>query len=315
MNFILEINSKSNERVFIDECGLTVGRSLDNDVIINDRFVDENQITVSMRDGQLFVQDLGSTNGTEISGRKINGEKKPYQVGESIAIGDTELRFLSKDSGVEKTSVRSRWFYFIRSFKPMPLFILVMCTVGFFEILESWLYATEVYGIADATSDFFTTVFKALLLGACFAVFSKLLKGRSLFKEHAIIVGFILILETVIEFWVWGIRFNLQNYSIGEGVATFAGYFATVLLLVGAISYITYLKQWGVWLLSIVLVAAYYYNKHSDEFTKQSHERWTKSAPVENVAFPPAYLFRHPVSVDDYFSEADKLFDEIENAD
>jgi pSer/pThr/pTyr-binding forkhead associated (FHA) protein len=62
-----------------------VGRGGHNDVVIAEESVSDSHAKLQRRDGVWHVIDLGSTNGTYVSGRRITAE-------EQLA-ADTELRF------------------------------------------------------------------------------------------------------------------------------------------------------------------------------------------------------------------------------
>jgi hypothetical protein len=70
---------------------LTLGRSRDCDIPIDDPSVSRRHAEVH-RDADGFVLvDLGSTNGTQVNGHKI--DRSPLQNGDRITLGQTELRF------------------------------------------------------------------------------------------------------------------------------------------------------------------------------------------------------------------------------
>lgn len=72
--------------------GLTIGRSSEADVRIDDRFASQIHARVHSRQGAYLVEDLGSTNGTYLNGAPVNGEAELRDL-DQIRIGDTELRF------------------------------------------------------------------------------------------------------------------------------------------------------------------------------------------------------------------------------
>jgi uncharacterized protein YraI len=67
---------------------LTIGRAQDNDVVLDDPQVSRHHARVLHRGDQISVEDLGSTNGTLVNGRRITG---PHilQPTETIAIGSS----------------------------------------------------------------------------------------------------------------------------------------------------------------------------------------------------------------------------------
>jgi len=49
--------------------------------------------------GTLLVADTGSTNGTNINGRRIAyGESRPIEDGDVVGFGDIEVRFRKSDA-------------------------------------------------------------------------------------------------------------------------------------------------------------------------------------------------------------------------
>ncbi len=72
--------------------GLTVGRSPDADVRIEDRFASGIHMRVFSRSGSYYAEDLSSTNGTYLNDGQLTGEAALNDLDE-IRIGDTEFRF------------------------------------------------------------------------------------------------------------------------------------------------------------------------------------------------------------------------------
>ncbi len=50
---------------------ITVGRAVGCEISLDDRFISQLHARVFRRDGQVFVEDLGSTNGTFVNGTKV----------------------------------------------------------------------------------------------------------------------------------------------------------------------------------------------------------------------------------------------------
>ena len=72
--------------------GLTIGRSADADVRIDDRFASGVHARVYSRGNNYYVEDMNSTNGTFLDGARLQGESRLGDLAQ-IRIGDTELRF------------------------------------------------------------------------------------------------------------------------------------------------------------------------------------------------------------------------------
>lgn len=72
--------------------GLTIGRSPDTDVRIDDRYASSVHARLYSRGASYYVEDMNSTNGTFLNGAVLEGEAELSDLDE-IRIGDTELRF------------------------------------------------------------------------------------------------------------------------------------------------------------------------------------------------------------------------------
>jgi FHA domain len=72
--------------------GISLGRSPDVDIRLDDRYASGFHARVFNRSGAYFVEDLDSTNGTLLNSRELHGEAE-LTPGDVIRIGDTEFRF------------------------------------------------------------------------------------------------------------------------------------------------------------------------------------------------------------------------------
>jgi len=69
---------------------LTVGRAAGCQVTLDDTYVSQLHARVFMRDAQVFVEDLGSTNGTYLNRSKVAGPMM-MQRGDQLQVGNTVL--------------------------------------------------------------------------------------------------------------------------------------------------------------------------------------------------------------------------------
>jgi pSer/pThr/pTyr-binding forkhead associated (FHA) protein len=81
----------SNERFDLFG-GLTIGRSSEADVRIEDSYASAVHARVYSRGASYYVEDMNSTNGTFLNGATLEGEAELSDLDE-IRIGDTEFRF------------------------------------------------------------------------------------------------------------------------------------------------------------------------------------------------------------------------------
>ena len=72
---------------------ITIGRAPGCTVNVDDTYVSQLHARVFRRDGQVFLEDLGSTNGTFANGKKVSGPM-PVRKGDRIQVGRTVMEAL-----------------------------------------------------------------------------------------------------------------------------------------------------------------------------------------------------------------------------
>ena len=90
---VITSGPRSGLELDLPQTGLTIGRSSGSGLQIKDDYTSNNHAKIVRWRDQWVVQDLGSTNGTFVEGRRIT-ESTPVRVGSSVRIGTTtfELR-------------------------------------------------------------------------------------------------------------------------------------------------------------------------------------------------------------------------------
>jgi pSer/pThr/pTyr-binding forkhead associated (FHA) protein len=70
--------------------GLTMGRAATCQILVDDTYVSQLHARVYARDGQLLVEDLGSTNGTYLNRQRVQGPMVMKR-GDRVQVGNTVL--------------------------------------------------------------------------------------------------------------------------------------------------------------------------------------------------------------------------------
>ncbi len=80
------------KRLVIGPVGITMGRSRQCDVMLDDPNVSRTHAEIRARGGSWVLTDLGSTNGSRLNGRRIDGSEviKP---GDEIEVGTSRIQF------------------------------------------------------------------------------------------------------------------------------------------------------------------------------------------------------------------------------
>jgi FHA domain len=72
--------------------GATMGRSDGADIRVDDPFASSAHARIFGRGGFMYVEDMGSTNGTFLNGRQLRSAER-LKIGDAIRIGDSEYRY------------------------------------------------------------------------------------------------------------------------------------------------------------------------------------------------------------------------------
>jgi hypothetical protein len=84
---------RTGEEHTIDSSPLLVGRDGENDVpLVRDEFSSGRHARFEPRRDGVYVEDIGSTNGTFVNGVRLGAPKK-LSSGDVVRIGETDLRF------------------------------------------------------------------------------------------------------------------------------------------------------------------------------------------------------------------------------
>lgn len=80
-------------QAFVVQAMTSIGRAPANVVKIDDPFVSGEHALLSVRDGEFWLQDLGSTNGTFVNRRQI-GQPTRLTPGDVVQVGQAKLKLV-----------------------------------------------------------------------------------------------------------------------------------------------------------------------------------------------------------------------------
>jgi hypothetical protein len=84
---------RAGEEHPIDSSAITVGREAENDIpLVRDEFSSGSHARIEPRRDGVWIEDIGSTNGTYVNGARLTAARK-LSPGDVIRIGETDLRF------------------------------------------------------------------------------------------------------------------------------------------------------------------------------------------------------------------------------
>ena len=84
---------EEDDELVLDSAALLLGRGSGNDVnLARDEYASSNHARVEPRRDGVWVEDVGSTNGTYLNGTRLTNAKR-LAPGDILRVGETELRY------------------------------------------------------------------------------------------------------------------------------------------------------------------------------------------------------------------------------
>lgn len=99
-NYLKLINQKETlpfkvKEVYSLDKDTTIGRGNQNNIIIKDPYISKRHLKIVKDEGDYYLEDLGSVNGTFVNGDKIMDVVK-LKNGDRIRLGQVEFLFVSR---------------------------------------------------------------------------------------------------------------------------------------------------------------------------------------------------------------------------
>lgn len=92
------LNGDGQDRIFTIRAAITtIGRGVDNDLVLESTDVSRHHARIEFREGQWLISDLGSTNGTRVNEQPI--QYVALRDGDRISFGSLQLEFLPYQFG------------------------------------------------------------------------------------------------------------------------------------------------------------------------------------------------------------------------
>jgi hypothetical protein len=92
-----ESGERRGEVVAIPAGGLSLGRRPGNGVQVVDSSVSGRHAEVELRDGEAWLRDLGSTNGTRVAGERVSERRLAH--GDEVLLGSVKITFFDREIG------------------------------------------------------------------------------------------------------------------------------------------------------------------------------------------------------------------------
>ncbi|MEM9304086.1 MAG: GGDEF domain-containing protein [Pseudomonadota bacterium] len=80
-----------------DGAKLSIGRDIDSDLVLESGSVSRRHARITRAGDQVFIEDVGSSNGTSVAGKRI-GDRTELRTGDLVRLGSATLKFFANAS-------------------------------------------------------------------------------------------------------------------------------------------------------------------------------------------------------------------------
>ena len=95
------------QRFTVTEAGMRLGRSSSCEISIPDPALSRNQCLFERRDGEIWITDLASANGTAVNDEELGTSSRMLSVGDRVQAGDSEIVVVGQGDEVASAPVGS----------------------------------------------------------------------------------------------------------------------------------------------------------------------------------------------------------------
>ena len=271
MAVTLEVVGPDGSRTWrrLDSLPLTIGRGLANDLILTDPYVDARHARISLYEGRLQLEDLGSVNGI-VAGESRTRTSIAVEPGVEVRIGRTRLRFRDTEEPVAPALVEEpvgaavsdaraedsissgrgralRW-----PVTPRRQLALAASAIFAFACW-SWLTSFDGSGLGDVVSGVGGFAVLGAAWAGLWAVASRATVRRFNYLGHFAVVAVIVLIGlawSVVEDWL---AFFLPDATLLEAVSTVTMVATLCALIAGHLAFASTMSRRRRWRLGLVI--------------------------------------------------------------
>lgn len=291
------------------DCVLAIGRAFDNDVILDDPYVDPHhgQLVVSSSGGWTY-QDLGSENGSKLGKQSVSDTA--VQSTDILTLGKTQLQLFDASHAVAPTLSLHNLRQRLLNFNSLAATATVLTVSVLLLALNLYLnYTGEEIRIGGLVGIFVGAFIVPIVIAAAWSLLSKVLRGRSHFRSVINVTFIALIALELVSYPFVALAYNMpaidSNYLsalIDTGI--FAAYLYITLLICTRLS--TRISKLIGALVPVALFGFYVIIGVSDA------DEHTNYPGYNGRILAPVVLIRSGESADDFMQRLPGIFDEAD---
>jgi two-component system, NtrC family, sensor kinase len=101
-DIVLHVSGGSDQRFRVGAQGISIGRSPDGDIILDDPLVSRQHAWVGVDDDNLVIRDCGSRNGIAVNGQRMDAS--PLKHGDAFTVGESAFRVEERSEAADSST-------------------------------------------------------------------------------------------------------------------------------------------------------------------------------------------------------------------
>ena len=295
----------------LDSFPVTIGRALDNTVIVSDITVSPHHLRIDETDTGYDVANLASENGTTIDTVKMTSDTAGLDIPSRLTLGDLKINIMSPDAELAPTRIKAVKVGFF-SFLKNPFWAFVFVALSFSLILLGKFIRTPV---AEDPLVHVSKVLSALLLIFLIALVitcvSRLSTHRWALVPAISIAALFMLMPQVFEhagkFLDYYLTSSLPS-SIFENVRNFLLVPALLLLYLVRVHHVKFMSALGIAALATMPISAFFL---ADLVDGMSNKQGFSAMPSYNKSLSAVDIrAKKTMTIDSFIDQASKDLDQ-----
>lgn len=287
---------------------ISIGRGFDNDIILNDPYVDPNHLLLTVnQEGRWLAKDEDTTNGSYFENESKLNHPRPVHSGEVVAIGKSFVRFIYPDHPVAPT-MRLSGLESLLNWLGSPLILAgVFCFYLSLLLLSFYMGAVTEIKTSQMFTNVFAKVLMVSLLPMMFAFLARLFKHEARIVTQLVVwYGFFtlfLLVDSIGEL----ISFNSSQIWLSSSIV----FVAEVMLIFALLWLAFYIAFHQRPLRRLIMVSSLTLGMLSLSYLYSSSNSsdFSVKPSYDNTLLAPEFAIKEPVSVSEFIDRSEAIFE------
>jgi len=293
---------------------ITIGRALDNDVILNDEHVDSHHAhLVSDIEGRVRIEDLGTVNGLRRPRHRHRVESAEVESGDVFVIGRSRIRVYRADHPVPP-AVRIRLSELFLLWLGKPRIALMLATLFLAtRAVDTWLSTVGDFKWSMLVQQNLSGTLFFVVLAVGVYLLSVLFRRGGHLVAHLSLLMLLLLVTSILEF-VHGVAvFNAGDrlYPALEWSASIRSYLLFFVYLWSILYLAFHLPLLRRTVIAGAVAIAWIGIDNLPENSRLLLNS-QPSFPLQQTLLPPQFLLADPLGEDEFSDQSEKLFGQID---